>query len=199
MGEYVVYVHQNKVNGKRYIGITNNTSKRWYGKGKKYANCPRFYSAIKKYGWDNFYHVVIVSGLSLEEANVLEQFYVQKYRTCEKAFGYNIQPGGHFVPTMLGKHHSEETRQKMRESALGRVVSDEQKKRHSETMRGKLVGSRNHMSTAVRCINTGEVFESQRMAAETKGVLQSKISLCCQGKASHVHGFKWEYVDTMEA
>lgn len=194
-GNYVVYVHQNKVNGKRYIGITNNITKRWYGKGKKYENCPCFNSAIKKYGWDNFYHVVIVSDLTLEEANVLEQFYISVYRTCEREFGYNMQKGGHFVPSMLGKHHSEETKQKMRKSALGRVISDEQRKAHSEAMKGKLVGSKNHMSVPVRCINTGEVFESQQIASKAKGVNQSKISLCCQGKRTHTHGLMWEYVE----
>lgn len=198
MGDYVVYVHQNKINGKRYIGITNNTSKRWYGNGKKYANCPCFNSAIKKYGWDNFYHVVIVPGLSLEEANVLEQFYIKKYKTCEKAFGYNIQRGGHFVPTMLGKHHSDETRQKMRESALGREISDEQRQMHSIWMSENFVGKRNPKSRAVRCLNTGEVFESQSIAAKAKGVLQSKIWKCCNGEASHTHGLRWEYADTME-
>ena len=194
MGDYVVYIHQNKINGKRYIGITNNTSKRWYGKGKKYENCPCFNSAIKKYGWDNFYHVVIVSGLTLEEANLLEQFYIREYRTTEKVYGYNIQSGGHFVPTMLGKHHSEETRKKMRESALGREISVEQRQSHSKWMSENFCGSQNPKSRAVRCINTGEVFESQRIAAEKKGVLQSKIWKCCNGQASHTHGLKWEYV-----
>lgn len=195
MGDYVVYVHQNKINGKRYIGITNNTSKRWYGKGKKYENCPCFNSAIQRYGWDNFYHVVIVSGLSLEEANVLEQFYIQKYRTCEKAFGYNIQRGGHFVPSMLGKHHDEETKQKIGNSNRGKKHSEEQNRKHSEHMTGLMVGSRNHKSRAVRCVTTGEVFETQREAAIAKNVLQSKISLCCQGKRNHTHGLKWEYLE----
>lgn len=199
MNNYVVYMHQNKINGKKYVGITNNTSKRWYGKGKKYEACPRFYSAIKKYGWDGFCHAVIVSGLTLEEANVLEQFYIQTYRTCEKDYGYNITSGGRFAPTMLGKHHSKETREKMRKSALGRTVSDEQRKRHSEKMTGLMVGSRNVKSKPVRCINTGEIFESQREAAQAKGVLQSKISLCCQGKSNHTHGLRWEYFKPTEA
>lgn len=195
MNDYVVYIHQNKINGKRYIGITNNTSKRWYGNGKKYENCPVFNSAIKKYGWDNFHHVVIVSGLSLEEANLLEQLYIKEYKTNEKKHGYNIQPGGHFVPSMSGKHHTEETRQKMSNAQKGRKISEEQKKRHSEYMRGRFVGNKNGHSRAVRCITTGEVFESQRIAAQSKGVSQSKISLCCQEKRTHTHGLKWEYIE----
>lgn len=194
MGEYVVYVHQNKINGKRYVGITNNTSKRWYGKGKKYENCPHFATALRKYGWDNFHHVVIVRDLTFEEANVLEQYFIAMYRTQEKAYGYNMTRGGQNAPTMLGKHHSEETKRKMSEALRGRTISEDRKRRQSESMKGKMVGNLNHKSTAVRCINTGEVFETQRAAAEAKGVLQAKISLCCSGKASHTHGLKWEFV-----
>lgn len=194
MGDYVVYIHQNKVNGKRYIGITNNVLKRWYGNGKKYENCPIFNAAIKKYGWENFYHVVIVSGLSLEEANILEQFYIGQYRTREKERGYNIQPGGHFVPSMSGKHHSKEAKRKIGNANKGKAHSEKQNKQHSEYMTGLLVGNRNGKSRAVRCITTGEIFESQGIAAKSKSVSQSKISLCCQGKRTHTRGLKWEYI-----
>lgn len=103
------------------------------------------------------------------------------------------------MPSMLGKHHTVETRRKMRMKALGRVISESQKRHHSEVMTGKMVGILNHRSKAVRCINTGEIFETQRMAAKAKGVDQSKISLCCQGKRTHTHGLKWEYADRLEA
>lgn len=194
-GKYVLYEHRNKINGKRYIGITNNTTKRWYGKGKHYDGCPYFWAAIQKYGWDSFEHNILIYDLSREEASRLEISFIEKYRTCEKEFGYNLATGGANAPTMLGKHHSEETRRKMREKALGRVIPEKQRKAHSEAMKGKLVGSKNHMSVAVRCINTGEIFESQQIAAKAKGVNQSKISLCCQGKRTHTHGLKWEYVE----
>lgn len=199
MGNYILYIHQNLINGKRYVGITNNPRKRWYGKGKKYENCPRFASAIKKYGWDAFKHIIVASGLTLEQANAVEKAYIERYRTQEAEFGYNIQPGGNFVPTMLGRHHSEETKKKMRESQLGRVISEKQKAHHSQVMTGKMVGKLNPKSRAVRCINTGEVFESQRIASKEKGINQSKISLCCQHKRNHTHGLRWEYADGMEA
>lgn len=195
MSQYVVYVHQNKLNSKRYIGITNNPSKRWYGKGKHYEGCPHFFNAIKKYGWDNFTHEIIESCVTLEEAKKLEREYIAKYKTQDSRYGYNISPGGDWHASMLGKHHTEETKQKMREAALGRVISEEQRERHSKALKGRMTGSENHKSTPVRCINTGEVFESQRIAAQAKGVSQSKICLCCKGKRNHTHGLKWEYVE----
>lgn len=194
-GNYVLYEHRNKVNGKRYIGITNNKTKRWYGKGKHYDRCTCFWSAIRKYGWNNFEHNIIMDGLTLEEANKLEILFIAMLRTREKAFGYNIAEGGANAPTMLGKHHSEETKRKMSEAQRGRKIPEEQKRHHSEHMKGLMVGSKNHKSRAVRCINTGEIFESQRIAAQVKGVLQPKIWKCCNGEATHTHGLRWEYVE----
>ncbi len=194
MSKYVVYVHMNKINGKKYVGITNNPARRWSGNGKNYEQCPRFRDAIAKYGWDNFTHEFLEEGLTIDEANQLEREYIAKYKTQDGRYGYNISPGGQYVPSMLGKHHSEETKQKMRLAALGHPVSDEQKQKISEALIGKMRGKRNGKSRPVRCITTGEVFESQGIAAEAKGVPQSKICLCCQGKRAHTHGLKWEYV-----
>ena len=197
-GRYILYEHRNKINGKRYIGITNNKTKRWYGKGKHYEGCPYFFAAIQKYGWDAFEHNVLIYDLSREEASRLERHYIKVLKTCDKAFGYNLAAGGTNAPTMLGKHHSEETKRKIGSSNFGKKHSEEQNHKHSDHMTGLMVGSRNHKSRAVRCINTGEVFESQNIAAKAKGVLQSKIWKCCNGEASHTHGLRWEYVDTME-
>lgn len=197
-GKYILYEHRNKINGKRYIGITNNKTKRWYGKGKHYAGCPYFYAAIQKYGWDNFEHNILIYDLTREEASRLEKHYIETFKTREKAFGYNLAEGGVNAPTMLGKHHSEETRKRMSEAALGRVISEEQRRKHSKWMSENMVGKRNSKSRAVRCLNTGEVFESQRIAAQTMGVLQPKIWKCFNGEASHTHGLRWEYADTTE-
>lgn len=198
-GKYVLYEHRNKLNGKRYIGVTNNITKRWYGKGKHYDGCPYFWAAIQKYGWDNFEHKVLIYDLTREEASRLEKHFIERFRTRDKAFGYNLAEGGVDAPTMLGKHHSKETKAKMRKAALGREISKEQRESHSKWMRENFVGKRNPKSRAVRCLNTGEVFESQCIAAKAKGVLQSKISKCCNGEAKHTHGLRWEYVNRTEA
>lgn len=194
-GNYILYEHRNKINGKRYIGITNNKTKRWYGKGKHYDGCPYFFAAIQKYGWDSFEHNVLIYDLTREEASRLEKHFIKTLKTCDKAFGYNLAEGGVNAPTMLGKHHSKETKRKMSEAQRGKKQTEEQKRRHSEYMTGLMVGKRNHKSRAVKCINTGEVFESMRIAAQAKGVLQPKIWKCCNGEASHTHGLRWEYAE----
>jgi hypothetical protein len=137
--------------------------------------------------------------LTREEASRLEKHFIERFRTRDKAFGYNLAEGGVDAPTMLGKHHSNETKAKMRKAALGREISKEQRESHSKWMRENFVGKRNPKSRAVRCLNTGEVFESQCIAAKAKGVLQSKISKCCNGEAKHTHGLRWEYVNRTEA
>lgn len=45
---YYVYLHNNKLNNKKYIGITKQEPmQRWGNNGKNYHSSPHFYSAIK--------------------------------------------------------------------------------------------------------------------------------------------------------
>ncbi|MBP3801390.1 MAG: hypothetical protein J6I85_05165 [Clostridia bacterium] len=53
-----------------------------------------FYSAIQKYGWNNFSHEILYTNLSLEEANYKEAELIQKYQTTNPQYGYNIEKGG---------------------------------------------------------------------------------------------------------
>lgn len=91
---FCVYMHTNKVNSKRYIGITNQRPLyRWRTDGSGYKH-QIFGRAINKYGWENFDHELLAVDVSKEEACELEQKYIQEYQTTNPKYGYNISKGG---------------------------------------------------------------------------------------------------------
>lgn len=92
-----VYIHRNKNNGKRYVGITEtDPAKRWLG-GAGYHRNKHFYDAIKLYGWDAFEHEIVAVDLTRDEAQKMERELIAKYKTQDKRYGYNITDGGeHF-------------------------------------------------------------------------------------------------------
>ena len=65
---WVVYCHINKINQKKYVGITSQTAQKRWKNGFGYTSSPHFYVAIQKYGWDNFEHVILFDGLTEQEA-----------------------------------------------------------------------------------------------------------------------------------
>ena len=114
---YCVYVHTNKINGKKYVGQTINgyrPNKRW-DNGNGYINCPYFYKAITKYGWDNFEHEVVSKNLTASEADNFERLLIKKLDTTNPENGYNLEPGGAKNKTM-----SEFTKKKLSESRIGK-------------------------------------------------------------------------------
>lgn len=127
--KWSLYVHINKINGKKYVGITKQSPKnRWGYNGYNYRNqCKKsnhFYNAICKYGWNNFEHIVILSGLTLREANMLEILYISIFKSFDRKYGYNATKGGggflgvqHFgnENPFFGKTHSEQSRKIMSE------------------------------------------------------------------------------------
>ena len=93
---YCVYIHTNKINGKKYVGQTcrPNPEYRWNKNGKGYYRQTYFYNDIQEYGWDNFETEIIKSGLTHEEANKLESKLIVEYNTLNRDKGYNLQAGG---------------------------------------------------------------------------------------------------------
>lgn len=47
----------------------------------------------------------------------------------------------------------------------------------------------------VKCITTGEIYESTREASRQTGICQSGISACCRNKQKQSGGYKWEYTE----
>lgn len=95
--------------GKSYIGQTGKKVEERWRKGNGYRTSGCLYKAIKKYGWDNFTREILEEGLTLKEANKLEQKYIKEYNTLVPA-GYNLQPGGN------NRKMHEETKKRISES-----------------------------------------------------------------------------------
>lgn len=89
---YSVYMHTSP-SGKKYIGITcQEPEKRWKN-GNGYKSQKYFYKAISKYGWDNFKHEILFSGLTKEEAEQKEIGLIALYQSDNYLYGYNIEHG----------------------------------------------------------------------------------------------------------
>ena len=93
--KWIIYVHTNKSNNKKYIGQTSqDPEKRWGANGCNYVNSPSFYNAIQKYGWDNFEHIIMFNNLTHKEANFWEIELIKLFKTSNKQYGYNLSKGG---------------------------------------------------------------------------------------------------------
>lgn len=100
---YTVYAHINKINGKMYIGVTRQELHKRFGKTGNGYKGQGFYTAIQKYGWDNFDHETIASGLTKEEAENFEILLINKLKTRNDKYGYNRAIGGSIDNVPTGK------------------------------------------------------------------------------------------------
>ena len=178
---YKVYMHINKINNKRYIGITSmSVSKRWGKDGKGYSyRQPLFYRAITKYGWDNFEHLILYDNLSKEEACEKEIELIALYNTQDPQFGYNIQRGGELGN--VGVKFSEESRRKIGLAKKGKKLSEEHKRKISEGCKGhKPAKFSEEFIQKQRERNTGKVMSEevrQKISRTLTGITRSPETL----------------------
>lgn len=200
---HIIYETTNLVNGKKYIGVHRVTgSNSYFGSGiiLKYA--------IKKYGKENFERDTLIIVATLDEALYYEGKLVTQEVVDNPNF-YNIALGGNAV--RLGKHHSNETKKKLREINLGYKHSAEAKKRmrvtrkknpmkfSAETRRlisESKLGAKHPLARSVICIETLKEYSTLIGAALDVGLKgSSSILAVCKGKGHTAAGYHWKYKD----
>ena len=179
MRTYVIYCYTNKITGKKYVGQTCTSLDERAGRnGSGYQMCTMFWRAIQKYGWENFSVEVFEEGLTLEEANEREEYWIEELNTIVPN-GYNLQPGG-------GNHKvHESSRQKMSENRKGKYTvknrSYESKRVFQYTKNMEFVAE----------------YPSVKEASRQTGIGAGNIGSCCNGKAYSAGNYIWRYPDNL--
>lgn len=233
IGEYCVYMHINKINGKIYIGQTKNKKERWSRQGHCYKGCTYFYNAIQKYGWSNFKHVILEDNLTQNQANEKEIYYINLYNSRDPEKGYNIARGGNLNSPVIGEKNplnkpvicletlkiypsariaSQELN--IDESCIRKVCRGERSSaggfhwadynKNKKYIKPKKVARGIGNSRSVKCIETGEIFNSCIEAAKAMQFgsnisnTANLISRVCRGVQQTTGGYHFCYIEEVQ-
>ena len=200
-----VYVHINKINGKRYVGITSreDPNVRWKD-GNGYHENSHITAAVRKYGWDQFDHLIVADGLSESEAKKMECDLIAEWHTQDTRFGYNMTAGGDGT---VGCYPSEETRRKLSEARKRENLSEETLLRRSLGLRGRKfsddhkrkigIGNSKQIDMYTRDGEFIRSFPSARCAEDELGISHSHISQCCHGSRNTAGGYGWKFTQSL--
>jgi group I intron endonuclease len=144
-----VYCITNIINGKRYVGKSNDPVDRWRDHLSAARNLDNpslvIYQAMRKHGVENFEFKVVAECESGDEAFEAERRLIREWSTMDH--GYNLNEGGKggYNPSLetrkklsaVHKGRSEVTRQKMSAWQVGKKFSAETREKIGASQRGK--------------------------------------------------------------
>lgn len=125
-----IYITENLINGKRYIGQhKSRVFDNWYcGSGLVLKK------ALKKYGKKNFKCSLIEWGMSREDLDDKEKYWIRVYDAVNSKYFYNMGCGGEGfqrgeLNPMYGRTHTDEVRKIISEKRMGTHLSEETKRK----------------------------------------------------------------------
>lgn len=187
-----VYAIVNILTKEKYIGSTRNLYVRIHThqyelNRNRHDNKP-LQESWNKYGSKNFkYKVIEITYDRIDR----EQFYLDR--------NYNLFNISKSASGRTGVKHSEETKDKLRKLNLGKILSEEVKRKIGDSQRGKIIPLkvRLNMSKSVLLFNSSmefiQEFPSVKSAAEHIGCATTTVSHVASGKRNSVFGYKFRY------
>ena len=179
MNTYCVYKHTSP-SGKVYIGITKKKPNYRWSNGLGYKSSPHFWSAIQKYGWENFKHEVLYTNLSCDEACAIEQKLIAQYKATDRQFGYNEKAGGQKgsqlndivrakISASQKRFYAEhpERAKAMSERATGFRHTAEAKAKISASKKGKTFVETDEWKANIGAANRQRLMEDECLYADT--------------------------------
>lgn len=211
---YCVYRHTTP-NGKVYIGITcRKPRERWGVTGNRYKSNKHFYSAIQKYGWNNIKHEILYDGLTAEQAENYEKWFIFVHNSSDREFGYNNTLGGEHGT--MSKHTNEENSRRGKlligdkNPFYGRKHTEETR-RHLSAVRlnnpdrfrlAKEAGKKSaekHSKRVLQYSLQGEYIGIFKSCSDAAFFISGKrdgsnhIGAVCAGKRKTAYGYIWKY------
>jgi len=159
-----IYKITNIVNNKVIIGQSSDIYKRWSYyrsmlKQGKYNN-DHLQKSWDKYGEGNFQFDIIETG-NIETLNEKEILWINKYKSDDPAYGYNLISGGN-RPVF-----SDEVRRKMSESHKGLIRSEEHKMHLSLSNKGKKLSKEHKQKIRESHIGQKRTEEAKKKTSES--------------------------------
>ena len=171
---------------KYYIGITSRNLEERANYGFGYKGSTYFYSAIKKYGWNNIKHIVLKENLTEYEAKEMEKLLIKYLKTNDTKYGYNLTKGGDGV---VGLVHSDKSKKKISDSKMGKKYTQERLENHKKLLR------KNAKSVCQydRDGNFIKEYQSSGEASEMTGFKEKGITNCCRNEYPTYMNYMWKY------
>lgn len=109
MNKSGIYQIRNKINNKRYIGQSYYLNKRkndhFSALRRKQHDNLYLQNSFNKYGEDAFVFEIL-EYCDKTKLNTLERYYIKKFKTNQRRFGYNQTDGGDNPPLLTGEKNS---------------------------------------------------------------------------------------------
>ena len=193
---WVIYKHTNKINGKIYIGQTSQDPKKRWNYGYGYIDCPKFYAAIQKYGWNNFEHEIIEKNiLTIEEADIREIYWIEYYNSVQNGYNINKSAGHHARGIELSKAISEGQKKNWANNPDRKEKASQKFKEQwkNDEYRNKFLGANNGNSKKIICIETNQIFNTLKEAAEWANTSRQNITGVLKNRQKTAAGYHWKY------
>lgn len=186
---YCIYKHTSP-SGKVYIGQSRqkNLNKRWKN-GNIYGYCEMsiFRKAIDKYGWDNIQHEIIEEGLTKNEVDFRECYWIKYYKDLN--LSYNVSNGGDGCSRKM----SDETKEKISKAHLGKKRGPHSKE-WNENISKNRKGIPQPPEAIKRMVETRKKNGNNKASKETK----EKMSLIFSNRVHINNGTECKFVKNNE-
>jgi group I intron endonuclease len=211
-----VYCTHNKVNGKKYIGSSrkNKIDPKYYGSGKLIKQ------AIKKYGVNNFYRVILWEGKG--DAREIEEYWLEYFDCANNDLFYNMTNDAR-GNNLHKKVTKKEIQQKIKESwknktpeeikSMGEKVrqqktgkpnpkkgkSDGPKPGVSQSHKGRKSPNEGKGKPIIQYDKQGNFIKNWPNAVKAGqglGICDRSIDNCLRGKSKSSAGYIWKYLSS---